>query len=601
MLWLLKKILVAIGRSFKIKLIGSLSIIILIAFGGAGYFTYHYNLDLFEKEISKQFSRTNEEALAKLDLKMQEMQRISHTIVFNPQIEKMISALNSDGNDDAFRSYSEKEQIKDLIDQIKLDAPFMTGLYMFDLNGNPSYFRFNIPSINDLDASVYQAILPKIEKSHGDLVWLRLPLPSSIEPSGIRQSIVAARWMKDSSLHTYGMLVITLDEAFFASGLEELTKDDLGKVYLFNESKDLLYSNAALKSEDELKQLQALNRSQIMGNELFVQSESKAFQASLVSGTSLAAIRLKNETILQVILYSGIVSIIVMSVLIVLASKKLLRPLEDLVTGLQKVRSGNFDTRIQIRSRDELAYIGESFNEMTEKVERLITEVYITQLSEKKAELKALQAQLNPHFLHNILNEIYWKLYLQNDKDTASLLAVVSEMLKYSLMPLDIPTTLRDEILQVRNYVKIQTELFETDLTTVFDVDDEAEESEILRSLLQPLVENVFVHAFRNRLSNKILTIKAIRKDDLLQIEIADNGCGMNEERLSKILGSGGMSPLQRHDGRDSLGVNSVIRRIKLMYGAPYRLEIDSALHVGTKMRLILPFRNVEKKGLEVC
>src|SRR5262249_22078305 len=155
-------------------------------------------------------------------------------------------------------------------------------------------------------------------------------------------------------------------------------------------------------------------------------------------------------------------SIIVMSILIVLASKTLLRPLEDLVKGLQKVRSGNFDTRIKIRSKDELAYIGESFNEMTEKVERLITEVYITQLSEKKAELKALQAQLNPHFLHNILNEIYWKLYLHNDKDTASLLAAVSEMLKYSLMPLDSKTTLRDELQQVRNYITIQTQLFET-------------------------------------------------------------------------------------------------------------------------------------------
>ncbi|MCZ8516435.1 histidine kinase [Paenibacillus filicis] len=430
MMLLWEKIRLGIGRSFKIKLIGSLSIIILIAFGGAGYFTYRYNLDLFEKEISKQFSRTNEEALAKLDLKMQEMQRISHAIVFDPQIENMISELNSNGNYDAFRSYYEKEQIKALINQIKLDAPFITGLYMFDLKGNPSYFHFSTPSINDLDASIYQAILPKLNPSNGDMVWLSIPLPSSVEPNGMRQSVVAARWMKDSSLNTYGMLVITMDETFFSSSLEGLTKDGLGKVYLFNQSKDLLYSNAALKSEDEVKQLKALNRAQIMDDDLFVQSDSKAFKLSLVSGTSMAAIRVKNWTILQVMLYSGIISVVVMSILIVLASKKLLRPLEDLVKGLQKVRSGKFDTRIQIRSKDELAYIGESFNEMTEKVERLINEVYITQLSEKKAELKALQAQLNPHFLHNILNEIYWKLYLHNDKDTASLLAAVSEMLK---------------------------------------------------------------------------------------------------------------------------------------------------------------------------
>ncbi|UUZ92872.1 hypothetical protein LJK87_47755 [Paenibacillus sp. P25] len=174
-------------------------------------------------------------------------------------------------------------------------------------------------------------------------------------------------------------------------------------------------------------------------------------------------------------------------------------------------------------------------------------------------------------------------------------------MLKYSLMPPDRPTTLGDELGQIRNYVKIQTELFETELETVFEVDPEAEDGEILRSLLQPLVENVFVHAFRNRISHKILMIKAGRQEDLLEIEIADNGCGMSEERVSKILGSSGTSQLQRNDGRDSLGVSSVIRRIKLMYGAPYRLEMDSELNAGTTMRLILPFRNVEKKGLEVC
>lgn len=601
MMRLWEKIRLGFGKSFKIKLIGSLSMIILIAFGGTGYFIYHYNLDLFEKEISKQFSRTNEEALAKLDLKMQEIQRISHEIVFKPQIENMISELNSTGNYDAYRSYYEKKQIKDLINQIKLDAPFITGLYMFDLDGNPSYFRFHTPSINDLNSSFYQAILPKINPSYGNLVWLRFPLPSPVEPNGIRQSIVAARWMKDISLNSYGMLVITLDEAFFAGSLEELTKDDLGKVYLFNQSNDLLYSNVSLKSEEELMQLKAINHSQIIDRDLFVRSDSKAFKFSLVSGTSMAAIRSKNATMLQVILYSGMISVIIMSVLIVLAINKLLLPLEDLLKGLQNVRSGKFNTRIKNKSNDELAYIGETFNEMTEKVERLINEVYLTQLSEKKAELKALQAQLNPHFLHNILNEIYWKLYLQNDKDTASLLAAVSEMLKYSLMPMDIPTTVGDEIQQVRNYVKIQTELFETDLETVFDVDKEAEDSVILRSLLQPLVENVFVHAFRNRLSHKKLMIRAMRRNDLLEIEIADNGCGIDEERLSKILDSSGISPLHRNDGRDSLGVNSVIRRIKLIYGAPYKLEINSVVNAGTKMRLILPFKSVVKKGLEVC
>ena len=167
---------------------------------------------------------------------------------------------------------------------------------------------------------------------------------------------------------------------------------------------------------------------------------------------------------------------------------------------------------------------------MTEQVDRLIKEVYLTQLSEREAELKALQAQLNPHFLHNMFNEIYWKLYVQNEQETAALIAAISEMLKYSLMPVRTLTTLGEEMQQIHNYVKIQRELFETDLETIIRVDEDVTDCEMMRSLLQPLVENVFVHAFRHKLSNKMLVIQARRRGESLEVEVSDNGCGMSPE-----------------------------------------------------------------------
>ncbi|NOU91209.1 HAMP domain-containing protein [Paenibacillus sp. LMG 31460] len=592
------RLLLSINRSFRVKLILSLSVIILLAFGVTGYLTYRYNLSLFEEEISKQFSSTNEEALAKMDLKVQEVVRISQTVVFNPEIEKVITWINSSEDSDPFNLYYNKKQIEEQIFQIKSDAPYITGMYLYDLKGNPSYFSYTTSSINMLNESVFSAIRSKINDSYGDLVWINMPLSSSVEPSGYRNTIIVARWMKNSALNTYGVLVMAFDESFFSGSLKELTKNGEGEVYLFNKNNELLFSNSPESSIDKRERLKNLNQTQVMDQHLFVQGQSKVTSFKLVSGTSLTAIQSKNRDLFQKIVYSGLISILLTSVLIVLSTGNLLRPLKDLLQGLRKVRSGDFDTRIEIRTKDELAYIGESFNAMAEQVGRLIKEVYLTQLSEKEAELKALQAQLNPHFLHNMFNEIYWKLYLQDEIETAALIAAISEMLKYSLMPVRTLTTVREELQQIRNYLKVQKELFETDLETIIQADDDVLDGQVMRSLLQPLVENVFMHAFRNKVSHKVLLIKASSRDEFLEIEVTDNGCGMDEVAILQILGYQGSSLPQRSDGRESLGVRSVVRRIELVYGSPYRLEINSVIESGTTMRLVLPFvNNVETGG----
>ncbi|MDR6878691.1 two-component system sensor histidine kinase YesM [Bacillus sp. 3255] len=591
-----RQLLIGMNRSFRIRLILSLSAIILLAFGITGYLTYQYNLKLFEEEISKQFSRTNEEALAKIEMKVQEIVRVSQTVVFNPQIEMLIRRINSQEDEDAFNLYYDKKQIEEQIFQIKSDAPYITAMYLYDLNGNPSYFKYTTSAINNLDASTFLKIQTKLSDTYGNLVWTSMPLPSSLEPSGFRQTIIIARYMKNSTLNTYGVLVMAVDESFFAGSLKELTKDGTGEVYLFNDNKELLFSNAVQGTSEKAQLLKDMNETRVMDDHLYVQGESKETSFKLVSSTSLSDIQAKNKNLSKRIIYTGLSSIALTSLLIVIFTGKLLRPLKDLLLGLRKVRSGDFDTRIEIRTKDELAYIAESFNAMAEQVGRLIKEVYLTQLSEREAELKALQVQLNPHFLHNMFNEIYWKLYLQDEKDTAALIAAISEMLKYSLMPVRTLTTVREEFQQIRNYVKLQTELFEPELETIIQADEGALDSEMMRFLLQPLVENVFVHGFRNKVGHKVLIIRARQLQDHLEIEVTDNGCGMDQDAITLLLGPKGTSLPQRSDGRESLGVRSVVRRLELVHGRPYRLEVESAVGSGTTMRLILPI--TERKEL---
>ncbi|WP_241242714.1 sensor histidine kinase [Paenibacillus whitsoniae] len=583
------------NRSFKVKLIFSLSCIILLAFGITGYLTNRYNLKLFEEEISKQFYQTSAAATEKLDLRIQEMVRVTQTVVFNPELERLIQSMSADKSTDAYRQYDDKKQLEAQMSLIKYDQPYITGMYMFDLNGKLALYSFTSATINMLDEATVNTIRNRISDSYGDLVWMSMKLPSSIEPSGYRNTIIAARWMKNGNLQTYGMLVMAIDATFFSNSLKELTREGAGEVYLFNPNDELLYTNMNTLTPDALAGIRTVAASRIIDNRLFIRSATQSTAFHLVSGTSLNEIKQKNRNLSQRIYYSGLASIVLTSILIALFTGKLLRPLKDLQSGLRKVRSGNFDARVDIQTKDELAYIGESFNAMTAQVGHLIKEVYLTQLSEKEAELKALQAQLNPHFLHNLFNEIYWKLFLKEEKEVAGLIGTVSEMLKYSLMPVRTLTTVGEEFQQIRNYVKVQGELFEPDLETMIQVDEEVMEVKMMRALLQPLVENVFIHAFRNKITQKVLLITARKDGDRLEIEVKDNGCGMEEKTIYDLLGQPGTSRL-RLDGRESLGVQSVWRRIELVHGPPYRLEISSTPGSGTTMRLILPYMTEERK-----
>lgn len=576
---------------FKFKLMLSLFIIIVASSSIAAAYTYFSNQKLLSEELSKQVAISNQEAFNKLELKVQDLKRISQIIVFNREIENMIHRYKEYENTDLFELYIEKQRIDDLINQLRSDAPYITGLYLMDLRGEEIYYRYNTPAINDLNLYSLQSIRDHVLNSNGALQWSRLALPSDIEPSGFRDTIVASRVMKNNQLVEYGILIMTIDESFLSSGLDELSKQGADRVYLFNKSQQLLYSNDTSTTEAQLEELlQLSDNTQSNEKELYTRNESVDMLDEsfiLISLKSLEEVQNKNQAVSLNIVKIGLLIAICASTLLAIMLERILLPLADVMKGLQRLRAGKFETRLKVRSQDELGYIGESFNQMTEQVENLIKEVYIKQLNEQEAELKVLQAQLNPHFLHNFFNEIYWKLHLQGEAQIAHLIGAVSEMLKHSLMPIRTPTTVNEEIKQINNYVSIQAELFENDFEFTLEVEEHVRSYMMIRSILQPLVENVFVHAFRNMVSHKVLKISILEKDEMLQIHITDNGCGIHQHIVDKILDFNDY--YSSHDVRESLGVRNVARRIQLLYGSPYHLDITSVPDKETTISLYLP------------
>lgn len=576
--------------SFRMKLIASLSAVILVILCLGGYISYRIHLHLFEGEISRQFHKANEQSLARLELQIENIYRTSNYIVFHPYVEEIIQRSSNIKYRDSFEQYLDRVAMRELLDKVRLDAPKLNALYLYDLNGNPVYYHSNM-SIDGLKTEDYQSIEASLQGSNGGTVWESRALTSSLEPGGYRNVIVASRLMKSVEMGTYGTLVMIFDHTLLSGLLEELTSGQQGKVYLFNPQSQLLYTDDATGSLDPMSLLD-IQETDIQPVDdapyLFSRNDAEKISFTLVSRVSLENIRSKSQNIYKISLFSAIISICLAWVLVMLTSQKLLHPLKELVQGMRRLREGNFDTRIEVRTRDELGFIGQSFNSMAANIHSLIKEVYEVRLSEREAELKALQAQLNPHFLYNTLDTIYWSAYLKDDMETSDLVVSLSQMLRYSLEPVNQMTVLKEEMRQTENYLHIQKARFKDDLKTSILVDEDVQNCLLIRFIMQPLVENIFVHAFRNKQFDRVIDIKAHRSGDKLMIVIADNGCGMDQETVRRLLSP----PVHGDQGaRISIGIQSVIRRIALIYGEDYGLEIESEPQSGTAMKLILPYQ----------
>ncbi|MFW6377738.1 MAG: sensor histidine kinase [bacterium] len=231
---------------------------------------------------------------------------------------------------------------------------------------------------------------------------------------------------------------------------------------------------------------------------------------------------------------------------------------------------------------NEIMMLENSFNKMKTNVRNLIAENKDKEQRKRDAELKALQAQISPHFLFNTLNAVRWAAINKNGKKAAEMVLALINLLKMTIVRGHELITLDEEINNIKNYVAILKLRHATDFEVHYDISDKAKDYSIPRLLLQPIVENAILHGFEDLDQKGIININARYKKNKLIISIRDNGIGMN----MKDLNDGQEKKYAKFTG---IGVNNVDERIKLYYGEAYGLFINSTPGGGTCVEIKLP------------
>jgi len=269
----------------------------------------------------------------------------------------------------------------------------------------------------------------------------------------------------------------------------------------------------------------------------------------------------------------------------------------DLVETIHDIAQGEQGKRIDLTKKDqELLLIAETTNDMLDRLERNIHDIYQLELSQKDAHMRALQAQINPHFMYNTLEFLRMYAVMENQNELADIIYEFSSLLRNNISD-ERETTLKQEVEFCRKYSYLCMVRYPKSIAYGFKIDPGLEEMRIPKFTLQPLVENYFAHGVDHRRTDNVISIKALKKEGYVEILVTDNGRGMPAEKLAEIQDKLAQRTFEHtvdYSGkRQSIGIVNVHERFVLYFGDRYDISVESVEKKGVRYRITI--QNEEK------
>ena len=307
-----------------------------------------------------------------------------------------------------------------------------------------------------------------------------------------------------------------------------------------------------------------------------------------------------NELFSQIIYLGAILTacLILVFIIALLVSRRLASffsgKIQDVLGAMKLASNGDFSVQLPVgEATNEFTELNLGFNNMVAEINTLIDTVYKAQILQKESEFKALQAEINPHFLYNTLDTICWQAKLGHNEDIFQTTFALAALLRASVGNKKLFVTIEEELSYVSDYIQIQKARYRDRITAEIDVPADLYRYQIPKLILQPIVENAFVHGLEMKRGQGLLTITGCRKNDTIIIRICDNGIGMSPEQIDGILNQPETSVSH------SIGLANVHRRLRLLYGSTYGIRIQSAAGEGTAVTLTFPVREGQEYGGE--
>ena len=267
-------------------------------------------------------------------------------------------------------------------------------------------------------------------------------------------------------------------------------------------------------------------------------------------------------------------------------ARSVANPIKQLMELMKKVEAGDLSVSMDVQYQDEVSQLGHSFNVMIEEIKKLMDRVYWEQKELRKTELKALQAQINPHFLYNTLDSIIWLSRAKRYQDIDIMATALTRLFRIGISRGRDMIPIAEEIEHIRSYLTIQNIRYKNKFRYEIGVPEDLQAYKTIKLVLQPLVENAIYHGIKMKRETGRITVTAAESDGMIIFVVTDTGIGMTPQELTALENT-----LQNASGAkmESYGVKNVNERIKIFFGSDYGLTFHSEYGVGTRVEIRIP------------
>lgn len=384
------------------------------------------------------------------------------------------------------------------------------------------------------------------------------------------------------------VVFISLDYIKIFSGFTTLFSDDYG-INIVDEGGNIIFGFSQGGMADETETVSSESSKFVSAPDNYVIKTALVspvnWKTELFRPIDVISDSARTITVLVLVVILGCCGMV--AILSMVLTRSVVRPLSELVSNIDQIQIGAMSVNAVNESQDEIGHLFRSFKSMVERLNDVINEVYQSKILQQEYEMKALQAQINPHFLYNSLSLINWKAILADQTEISEMAQLLSTFYRTTLNRGKNITTVKREWDNTCSYVKIQQMLHSGKFETVLEIEEDILQYEILNLLLQPVVENAIIHGLDHKVTEGIkrLEIYGRREHNQLVFTVYDNGCGMSEAVRANLL-------TMESKG---YGVQNVHHRIQLYYGSQYGLMYESKINKGTKVTLTIPEVDTKK------
>lgn len=533
-------------------------------------------LNIYERILYQQSAQVLNLSTTSIDNQLDQVERFSSNIIANTEIQGNLIRLKSGLS--PYQRSREQNSLTDNLWSITFERN-ITSVNIIDAMGNQYAGGATIHPRNT------PSIITKAKRRKGAMVF--------IEPMAGDPSLICAREIrkiKNLSLEYLGILIIRVNMANLVQQSTGLVNRDVnlmirsGKKIIYGSNPDLVKLGLALHFDSPT----GYGVIQSYGKSYF-----EAHTRSDLTGWTYISI-LPYETVFRQIRSMRNIVLAVFGALFVVTvfismkfARNLTEPIEALTARMKQVENGNFepvkDHGFNPPRSDEIGQLQCDFDIMIQKINTLIREDYTKQIVIKESQIKALQAQINPHFLYNTLESINWLAKMNHQHDISQMAESLGNLLRNAISNRDQIFTIREELKLVQDYIAIQKIRFGERLEFELEADPDLLGYKIPKLCLQPIVENSINYGVEKMIETCRITVKITADSDCLRILIADNGPGIDSGITSEL------NLDELHPRGFGIGLKNINDRIKLIFGDEYGISVTSRLGQGTQVTLRFP------------